>query len=94
MEPALTDLVWWAESDSIPGWSAAADSLMGLRELIDAAVATQLSSPRELYLDLVVDDPDSDATPAGIEAPRSEYDLPAAIGARSRMTVLPFPHVA
>ncbi len=38
LEAADEAIIWWAESDELPGLSAAADSLPELRELLDQAL--------------------------------------------------------
>src|SRR4051794_27318799 len=40
--PDLTKLVWWAESSDVPGFSATAETLVELRELVHDGLAHAL----------------------------------------------------
>jgi hypothetical protein len=64
MEPS-SRLVWWAESDDVPGFSALADDLNELLVRCDISVADILSEagrpPAELEYELVSDLPEASA---------------------------------
>jgi len=53
LEPADQDVVWWAETDGLPGFSAAAPTLRELRTLIEEAVRLHLGTDAEIGLELI-----------------------------------------
>jgi predicted RNase H-like HicB family nuclease len=55
LEPTDTDVVWWAESDDLPGFSGAASTLRELRGLIEEAVRLHLADEAEIALELVAE---------------------------------------
>jgi predicted RNase H-like HicB family nuclease len=71
LEPADQDVVWWAETDGLPGFSAAAPTLRELRTLIEEAVRLHLGTDAEIGLELITEVPASNA-----DAPRSLEGAP------------------
>jgi hypothetical protein len=76
LEMAETDVAWWAETVDVEHLSIAAPTLMGLRRLIDEAVATHLERDTEVVLVL-----SSDGEDTGTAAERRPDAIPAARGA-------------
>jgi predicted RNase H-like HicB family nuclease len=74
LDPTESDVVWWAESADLPGFSAAAPTLRDLRKLIDEAVSMEVGEA-EIDLQLVGEEPAREApevmlkgAPAGLSA--------------------------
>ncbi len=71
---------WWAESDQVPGWTAAADSLAELKQLVDEGVRFALEDDSvEITLALVPFEDDVARGPSGSESgdlDRSQTSLP------------------
>ncbi len=85
MEPGETDLVvWWAETDAIPGLTVAAPTLRALRILINEAVRHHLGDAVRIDLDLVVPELEGDQAP--IAASDILPDLP--LGSKARSTLI------
>lgn len=61
VEPSEDEIVWWAESTDLPGFSAAAESLADLRVSARAAISAEWDDEVEIVEELV-----------GEEQPRSE----------------------
>ena len=57
IEVADEGIVWWAESNGIPGWTAAAPTLRDLRVLVDEALADLVDASEAVRLELVADPP-------------------------------------
>jgi predicted RNase H-like HicB family nuclease len=53
LESGEHDVVWWAESDDLPGLSVAAPTLMRLRTLISEAAERHVGVGAEVDLELV-----------------------------------------
>ena len=87
MEPGETEVVFWAESDAVPGLSIAAPSLRALRLLIDEAVTRHLPRDAEVSLELVASTPESEAETALFELPDIVPARPA--GPPIRQVVIP-----
>ena len=75
LEPVERDVVWWAETDAVPGLSVAASTLRELRTLIDEAVRRHLGHEAEASLELVADEAQAAADRDLAEL--SGVDLPA-----------------
>jgi hypothetical protein len=59
VEPAETEIVWWAETPDVAGLSLAAPTLRALRRLIDEASLRHLGPDTPVELVLVEDEPDT-----------------------------------
>lgn len=82
LEQARDGVVWWAESEDARGLTAAADSLVELRRLIEEAVALHLGAGVETRLELVA----SEVGSRGGEPLAAPGNIPAA---SARRAVLP-----
>ena len=87
MELADDDIVWWAETEAVPGLSVAAPTLRELRALIDEAVARYVDHSVVLSLELVADVAGADSESyGGLGVDRPE--LPVAALPPLRSTVV------
>jgi predicted RNase H-like HicB family nuclease len=84
LEPTETDVVWWAESGGMPGWSATAPTLRELRTLIEEAVRLYISEEVEIAMGLVPDLPDAPGLPEGAPAASPGSYAPAVLLATAR----------
>jgi predicted RNase H-like HicB family nuclease len=84
LEPTDTDVVWWAESEGMPGWSATAPTLRELRTLIEEAVRLYISDEVEIAMELVPDLPDAPGLPEGAPVASPGSYAPAVLLATAR----------
>ncbi|MFV2063473.1 MAG: type II toxin-antitoxin system HicA family toxin [Chloroflexota bacterium] len=76
IESGISEVVWWADTDAIPGFSAAADSLRELRALIDEAAAQHLDPDAVVALELIASVPEPDSQNEPAEIPEELLTLP------------------
>ena len=84
VEPASHELVWWAEAEGLPGWSAAAPSLAELKTLVREAVAVERPKAK-VVLELVTAEPAVGAP--DLEAPALQ-DTQRSVGVPSRLAIV------
>ena len=64
------EVVWWADTDDISGFTAVASSLMELRTLVEEAVALYLDADTVVALRLVAEVPEADSENEPVEIPK------------------------
>jgi predicted RNase H-like HicB family nuclease len=90
MDLGTSEIIWWADTEAIPGFSAAADSLKDLRVLIDEAAVTHLGAGTTVALELVADVPVPESENEPPE--RSEDPRPGLFdGSEVRQTIVMVP---
>ena len=63
LEATDTDIVWWADTDAVPGLSLAAPTLRALRTLVEEAARRHIGLNAVVALDLVVYEHEADQGP-------------------------------
>jgi hypothetical protein len=86
LEPADRDIVWWAETEAVPGLSIAAPTLRALRGMIEEAARDHLRDV-QIELELVANEPETEHAPVAA----SEMLPPRPAGAAVRTALIPIP---
>lgn len=85
LDPTDRDIVWWAETENLPGLSVAAPTLRELRTLIEQAVSLHIGEAA-INLVLVTDDAPSNPETSVKDAPFAVPATELSDGPRVRMT--------
>lgn len=85
LEPATHDVVWWADTDAVPGLTVVADTLRELRALIDEAAAAHLGTT-EVALDLIVEEDEPENLPAVPDEPKDTLPRGSEVRSASHLT--------